>query len=234
MAHGSYPNKSLILGKPNYLLFVAPVSSPSDTPTRPETPPVLFSVSLAASFNTPISSASHCRNGSWWKTPSAENHFVNELSISLSSRTWPLADLYSTRSLYCADCFLPEDRMEIYQIPLASQFPNHTSQSTRSLVRRERNSTYHFSIPTPPSPPKHLPALNHPNPNRKQGIQSEIHAHGRHDPRRPSRLPPQVPVRVEREACDCDGRVADHEADGGFGVVLREGVGLRERGQVGG
>lgn len=140
--------------KPNYLLFVAPVSSPSATPTRPDTPPVLFSVSLAASFNTPISSASHCRKGSWWKIPSAENHFVYELSISLSSRISPFADLYCTRSLYCAECFLLEERMEIYKTPLASPFrtiPVPLNQGEKFRIRSP-HSHPSSSPKTPPHP----------------------------------------------------------------------------------
>lgn len=76
-----------------------------------------------------------------------------------------------------------------------------------------------------PPPLKNNPRLNPPNPNREHGIQEEIRPDSSDHPRRARRLPSQIAVRVEGKTRDGHGCVADEEADGGFGVGLREGVG---------
>ena len=86
-----------------------------------------------------------------------------------------------------------------------------------------------YPLPTLfPPPLKNNPRLNPPNPIRKHRIQEEIRTDSSQHPGRARRLPAQIAVRVEGEARDGDGRVADEEADGGFGVGLREGVGRGE------
>lgn len=115
-----------------------------------------------------------------------------------------------------------EERIDIYHIPtqVSIQLP---------FPKLLQKSTYHITT-QPPPPPKHLPPLNPPNPNREDSIQRKIRAHGRKNPRRRRRLPAQIPIRVEGEGRDGDGGVADEEADGGFGVILGEGVGVWEGG----
>ena len=70
--------------------------------------------------------------------------------------------------------FFPEDRIESY-LALAT-----SSCLIQTKPKEEKKETYH--IPFNSLPPKDLPLLNAPNPNRKEGIQNEIRRHGCDDP----------------------------------------------------